>query len=93
MAIDGQVALDRHATESFDVILMDVQMPLLDGRAATAAIRDREKVSGRHVPIIAVTASAMDGDRAQCLAAGMDGFLSKPIQVPEFIAEVANRTT
>jgi CheY-like chemotaxis protein len=71
------LALDR---QKFDAVLMDVQMPEMDGFEATAAIREREKTSGGHLPIVAMTAHAMKGDRERCLAAGMDGYISKPIR-------------
>ena len=79
---EALAALDR---ENFDVVLMDVQMPEMDGFDATAAIRAREQDTGRHLPIIAMTAHAMQGDRERCLAAGMDGYIAKPIQARELI--------
>ncbi len=85
VALTGQEALERSAAQDFDVILMDVQMPDMDGLEATAAIRRRERGTGKHVPVIAVTAHAMTGDRERCLAAGMDGYLSKPIRAQEVI--------
>ena len=77
---DGQLALDAIEREDFDAVLMDVQMPHLDGFAATAAIRRREVGTGRHLPIIAMTANAMKGDRERCLEAGMDDYVPKPIE-------------
>ena len=76
---NGRQALAAFAQEHFDVVLMDVQMPEMDGFEATAAIRDEEKTTGAHVPIIAMTAHAMKGDEERCLRAGMDGYVSKPI--------------
>ncbi len=75
----GKGVLDLLAREVFDVVLMDVQMPEMDGLEAAAAIREQERHTGTHVPIIAMTASAMKGDQEQCLKAGMDGYLSKPV--------------
>src|ERR1041385_8460294 len=68
---------------SFDVVLMDVQMPEVDGFEATAAIREGEKGTGRHTPILALTAHAMKDDRERCLQAGMDGYIAKPIRSEE----------
>ncbi len=79
LAANGAEALAEWGRQTFDVILMDVQMPELDGFQATRQIREAEKTSGAHVPIVAMTAYAMSGDREQCLQAGMDGYVSKPV--------------
>jgi signal transduction histidine kinase/CheY-like chemotaxis protein len=79
----GKEAVAALEKETFDVVLMDVQMPEMDGFEATAAIRGKEKATGLHQPIIALTAHAMKGDREKCLAAGMDGYLTKPIRSQE----------
>jgi CheY-like chemotaxis protein len=73
---------------SFDVVLMDVMMPEMDGLETTTVIRNREKGSGRHIPVIAMTAHAMKGDRERCLEAGMDGYISKPLQPGELFDTV-----
>ena len=88
IAGDGQEAIDLTEQNRYDVILMDVQMPEMDGLEATAAIRKREDDGGGRVPIIAMTAHAMQGDRDRCLAAGMDGYLSKPVNAQELIGLV-----
>ncbi|MGC9994276.1 MAG: PAS domain S-box protein [Terriglobia bacterium] len=80
---DAVAAIEHDPGGVFDLVFMDVQMPDMDGFETTAAIRDHEKLSGGHVPIIAVTAYAMKGDRERCLSAGMDGYLSKPVQLQE----------
>lgn len=87
---NGREAVDAVANQTFDVVLMDVQMPVLDGLAATREIRQREQDTGRHVPIIALTAHAMKSDRELCLAAGMDAFVSKPIRPDELTVVLAN---
>ncbi len=89
LANDGIEALEILTREAVDLVLMDVQMPRMDGLAATATIRERERIGGGRVPIIAVTAHAMAGDRERCLAAGMDGYLSKPLKADELFAAIA----
>ena len=79
-ANDGVEAVAEFSRDSFAIILMDIQMPGLDGLAATAIIREKEAGTGTHTPIVALTAHAMEDDRKRCLSAGMDGYLSKPIQ-------------
>jgi signal transduction histidine kinase/CheY-like chemotaxis protein/HPt (histidine-containing phosphotransfer) domain-containing protein len=86
---DGQQALDVLAGETVDLVLMDCQMPILDGFAATAALREREAGSDRHLPVIALTANAMKGDRERCVAAGMDDYLAKPYTGDELLAVLA----
>jgi two-component system, sensor histidine kinase and response regulator len=89
LAKDGQEAVDAAAGGVFDLILMDVQMPVMSGLEATAAIRAREAAGpGRRIPIMAMTAHAMPSDREACLQAGMDGYVSKPIRLEELLAAV-----
>jgi signal transduction histidine kinase/DNA-binding response OmpR family regulator/ligand-binding sensor domain-containing protein len=83
LAGNGREALEAIEKERFDLVLMDVQMPEMDGFEATAALRQKERSSGMHLPVIALTAHAMKGDRERCLAAGMDGYLAKPIHPEE----------
>ena len=85
---NGREALAALEKDDFDVVLMDVQMPQVDGFEATALIREREKTTGRHIPIIAMTAHAMKGDRQRCLAAQMDGYVAKPIKAEELFKEI-----
>lgn len=89
---NGREALARLEREPFDLLLMDVQMPELDGFETTALIRSQEKTTGKHLPIIAMTAHAMKGDRERCLNAGMDGYISKPVQMKELMDVVGQLT-
>ena len=88
LASNGREALEFSATNNYDFILMDVQMPVMDGLEATRMIREREKRSDAHIPIIALTAHAMKGDRERCLEAGMDDYISKPINYPELMDSI-----
>jgi len=83
VAGNGKEALEHLAQQEFDLILMDVQMPEMNGFETTARIREAERETGRHVPIIALTAHAIKGYRDKCLKAGMDGYISKPIKPAE----------
>jgi len=85
---NGREALERLENESFDLVLMDVQMPEIDGFEATATIRKKEETTGTHLPVVAMTAHAMQGDKERCLAAGMDGYVSKPVNAKELLAVV-----
>jgi signal transduction histidine kinase/HPt (histidine-containing phosphotransfer) domain-containing protein/ActR/RegA family two-component response regulator len=91
VAGDGEAALAVLAGEAFDVVLMDVQMPVMGGLEATVAIRERERVHGGHIRVIAMTAHVMSGDRERCIAAGMDAYLSKPVEPELLFAAVEGR--
>jgi len=88
-ANNGLIAVEATAKEKFDAILMDVQMPVMDGFEATAAIRAQEELSKTHTDIIAMTANAMSGDRERCIKAGMDSYLSKPLQPASLLEKLA----
>jgi len=89
VAKNGREVLDALDSSEFDIILMDLQMPVMDGLAAIKIIRERESTTDAHIPVIALTAHAMSGDRERCLAAGFDGYLSKPIRRAELQAGMA----
>ena len=86
VAANGKKALSALDEQAYDLILMDVQMPEMNGWEATQAIREQEKTTGQHIPIVAMTAHAMKGDEEKCLAAGMDAYLTKPIRSQELLA-------
>ena len=90
IANNGREALDALSREEFDLVLMDVQMPEMDGLEATAILRERERETGTHVAVVAMTAHAMTGDRERCLVVGMDDYISKPIHAQQLL-EVVQR--
>jgi CheY-like chemotaxis protein len=83
VANNGQEAVQAWESREFDLLLMDVQRPVMDGFEASRLIRQREQATGRHVPIVALTAHALKGDRERCLEAGMDDYLSKPVHAAD----------
>ncbi|MBI5247905.1 MAG: response regulator, partial [Desulfomonile tiedjei] len=85
---NGKQAFQALGQDSFDLILMDVEMPEMNGFETTRIIREKEKTSGGHIPIIAMTAHAMDGDRERCLNAGMDAYISKPVSSEELFSMI-----
>jgi CheY-like chemotaxis protein len=91
LASDGREALERIEGSSYDLVFMDVQMPVLDGLAATIALRERERGGQTHLPVIAMTAHAMTGDRERCLAAGMDDYVGKPVHLAMLERVLARR--
>jgi PAS domain S-box-containing protein len=88
LAENGSIAVEKYGAAIYDVILMDIQMPVMDGLEATAAIRALEAGADRHIPILALTAHAMVGEKERCLGAGMDGYLTKPIQRAELFHQL-----
>jgi CheY-like chemotaxis protein len=89
-AENGEQALEKYEQVQYDVILMDVEMPVMDGIEATKAIRQREALTGRSIPIIAMTAHAVQDNRDRCLEAGMDGYVTKPICPHELFGALAS---
>jgi len=90
IAVDGKQAIAATQSEEFDLVLMDIQMPDMDGFEATGEIRKREKLTGRRTPIIALTAHALKEDRERCLSAGMDAYVTKPIRPAELFGVIQN---
>jgi CheY-like chemotaxis protein len=93
LVTNGTEVLRALESDTFDLILMDVQMPGMDGLQTTAAIRENEKATGLHIPILAMTAHAMNRDREKCLEAGMDAYLSKPVKPSELYAAIEELLT
>ena len=92
LAENGKEAIDAYRKQRFQAVLMDVQLPIIDGYKATGVIRQIESQTSMHTPIIAMTAYALKGDREKCLESGMDDYLSKPIDADEFYATVEKWT-
>jgi two-component system, sensor histidine kinase and response regulator len=86
VAANGQAAVEAFEKEPFHLVLMDIQMPGMDGFEATRTIREKEKSTGKHIPIVAMTAHALKGDQDRCMAAEMDGYVSKPIRSMDLFA-------
>src|SRR5262249_25980895 len=92
LAVNGREAVELAATKEFDVVLMDIQMPVMGGMEATKKIREAETKSGKRTPIVAMTAHAMKGDKERCLEGGMDGYVSKPIRLDLLRSEIERVT-
>jgi two-component system sensor histidine kinase/response regulator len=90
IAVDGKQAIRAMRDAEFNIVLMDIQMPEMDGFEATAEIRKWKKLTGRHTPIIALTAHALKEDRERCLSAGMDAYVTKPIRPAELFSAIQN---
>jgi len=90
VAVNGKEALDKFGTSKYDLVLMDVQMPIMNGYTAAKKIREIEVSSNSHTPIIAITANALLGDKEECFAAGMDDYISKPFQIEVLIQKMRN---
>jgi two-component system, sensor histidine kinase and response regulator len=88
VAADGRAAVEAFGEQAFDLVLMDMQMPEMDGMEAFAAIRALERPQARRTPVVALTAHAMAHDRQRCLDAGMDGYISKPVTAALLFAEI-----
>jgi osomolarity two-component system sensor histidine kinase NIK1 len=88
LAVNGKQGLEKYLKGSYDLILMDIQMPEMNGIECTIAIREIEKSTGRHIPIIAVTAFAMEHDKKNCMDAGMDDFLTKPYKPSDLESKI-----
>jgi len=88
VALNGKEALDKFGCAKYDLILMDIQMPVMDGITATKKIREIEQSSLSHTPIIAITANALSGDKEICLAAGMNDYISKPFQIEVLVQKM-----
>ncbi len=86
VAGNGRAAVETLETELFHLVLMDIPMPGMEGFEATAAIREAEKITGKHIPIVAMTAHALKGDQDRCIVASMDGYVSKPTRSMELFA-------